>query len=158
MKINDAIFGAAFGILGFAVLVVAQTFPPMPGQDVGPSVFQSMIAAGLMICGTIMCANGLRARRAATAWFEVPDWFGSSRHLAAFAVLVAGILAYVWLSQAIGFLLLAPLLMFAWTFILGVRPVPAIVTAIAASLSVWFAFYKILGVPLPWGVLKSFAF
>ena len=38
------------------------------------------------------------------------------------------------------------------------RPALAVTVAVVASLVIWFAFYKLLRVPLPWGVLKSYAF
>jgi len=40
----------------------------------------------------------------------------------------------------------------------GVRPVPAVSVAIIGTIVIWYAFYKLLRVPLPWGVLQRFAF
>ena len=34
----------------------------------------------------------------------------------------------------------------------------AIVVALAATVVIWYAFYKLLRVPLPWGVLTGMAF
>ena len=75
-------------------------------------------------------------------------------------LIAAGLLvvAYILWADALGFLLLAPLVLAAWLWALGLRPLPAAALAIVASLVIWFAFYKLLRVPLPWGVLKSFAF
>ncbi|MBK9675480.1 MAG: hypothetical protein IPO82_09700, partial [Betaproteobacteria bacterium] len=61
--------------------------------------------------------------------------------------------AYILWADALGFLLLAPLVLAAWLWALGLRPLPAAALAIVASLVIWFAFYKLLRVPLPWGVL-----
>ena len=38
------------------------------------------------------------------------------------------------------------------------RGVAAFAVLIVASLAIWYAFYKLLRVPLPWGVLQRFAF
>ena len=34
----------------------------------------------------------------------------------------------------------------------------AVVVAIVGTIVIWYAFYKLLRVPLPWGVLERFAF
>jgi putative tricarboxylic transport membrane protein len=34
----------------------------------------------------------------------------------------------------------------------------ALVAALVTTLLMWYAFYKLLRVPLPWGVLTPFAF
>ncbi len=41
---------------------------------------------------------------------------------------------------------------------LGVRRGTAVVVAVVATLVIWYAFYKLLRVPLPWGVLTEVAF
>ena len=61
-------------------------------------------------------------------------------------------------EPAVGFLLLAPVLLFVWFRTLGVRTPLAVAVAIVATLLIWYAFYKLLRVPLPWGVLTRFAF
>jgi len=50
----------------------------------------------------------------------------------------------------VGFLLLAPLILFAWFASLHVRPGPAALFAIVVTAAIWYAFYKLLRVPLPW--------
>jgi putative tricarboxylic transport membrane protein len=42
--------------------------------------------------------------------------------------------------------------------IFGERPGRALVVAVVATLVIWYVFYKLLRVPLPWGVLKAYAF
>jgi len=39
-----------------------------------------------------------------------------------------------------------------------VRWMTAVVTALVTSLVIWYVFYKLLRVPLPWGVLTPWAF
>ena len=34
----------------------------------------------------------------------------------------------------------------------------AALIAVIGTLAIWYVFYKLLRVPLPWGVLKNFAF
>jgi putative tricarboxylic transport membrane protein len=160
MKINDAVFGVLLLLAGVVVIVHVQSFPKIPGQQVGPALFPGLVAAGFVVCGALLVLSGIKARRAGedAPWLRVGDWVRSPGHALAFAVIVAGVAAYVLFANAIGFLVIAPLLLASWLLVLGVRPLPAIATAIVGSLVIWYAFYKLLRVPLPWGVLTNYAF
>jgi len=155
MKVNDAIFGAVLLLLGIAVLVHVPSFPAIPGQKVGPAIFPGLVASALVVCAVILIVNGLR-RRASQPWFEMSDWLHSRTHIIAFLVTIAGVVAYVLFAQAVGFLIIAPLVLIALFLAYGVRPRTAVVTAVVVSLVIHFAFYKLLRVPLPWGVLPPF--
>jgi len=157
MKINDAIFGAVFLLFGVVVLVHVQGFSKIPGQQVGPALFPGLIATALAVCGVLLIINGIR-RRGTQPWTETADWMRSGRHLVAFAAVVGGVAAYVFLADAVGFLIVAPLLLILWLKVLGVRTGMAAIVAVVATLLIWYAFYKLLRVPLPWGVLTKMAF
>jgi putative tricarboxylic transport membrane protein len=157
MKINDAIVGALLLLLGVVVLVHVQAFPMIPGQQVGPALFPGVLAAGLAVCGALLIVSGVR-NRAVQPWYETADWMRSGRHFIAFTAIVVGVAAYVWLADDVGFLIVAPILLFTWLSVLGVRPLRAAVIAGLATLVIWYAFYKLLRVPLPWGVLTDYAF
>ncbi len=157
MKINDAIFGALFLLFGLVVVVHVQAFPKIPGQQVGPALFPGLVAAGLAVCGVLLIVSGVRARKS-EPWYETADWMRSGRHAIAFFAIAGGIAAYVLLAESVGFLIVAPILLFLWFTVLGVRRTTAIVVAIAATLVIWYAFYKVLRVPLPWGILTGVAF
>lgn len=157
MKINDAIFGAVLVLLGLVVIVHVQSFPRIPGQQVGPGLFPGLIAAAFAVCGVMLIVSGVR-NRATEPWYETADWMRSGRHFVAFAAIVGGVAAYVWLANAIGFLIIAPVLLWTWFITLGVRRGAAVLIAVVAALVIWYAFYKVLRVPLPWGLLKGIAF
>lgn len=157
MKLNDAVFGALFAALGAFLLWHVQGFPAIPGQQYGAGAFPGLIGAGFVAAGALLVVSGLR-RGAALPWLQLADWASSPRHLGAFAAVVLGVVAYILWVDDLGFLLLAPLLLFAWLVVLGVRVPAAALVALVSSLVIWFAFYKLLRVPLPWGVLKSYAF
>jgi putative tricarboxylic transport membrane protein len=157
MKINDAIFGAILAVLGVVVLVHVQSFPTIPGQQYGPGLFPGMISAGFIVCGVLLIFSGIRDR-AGDPWVEAGAWMRSPHHLRAVAVIIAGMFAYIVLAELVGFLILAPILLFVWFLALGVRWTTAIVAAVLTTLVIWYAFYKLLRVPLPWGVLTKFAF
>jgi len=157
MKINDAIFGAVFLLLGVVILFHIQAFPKIPGQPVGPALFPGVLSAALAICGVLLIVSGIRLRNE-QPWYETAEWMRSGRHFIAFAAIVAGVAAYVLFANSVGFLIVAPILLFVWLSVLAVRPLPALVVAVLATLLIWYAFYKLLRVPLPWGIMTGMAF
>jgi putative tricarboxylic transport membrane protein len=156
MKLNDAVFGLLLMALGAAVLVAIQGYPKIPGQPVGPALFPGIIAAGLCIGGVLLIARGWRDR-AEQPWLVWDDWVRSPRHVLALVVLLGSILFYILASEALGFLITATLILVAFLLVLRVPPVKAVTIAVIATLLVHFAFYKLLRVPLPWGVFKEIA-
>ena len=157
MKINDAILGAIFLLLGLVVVVHVQAFPMIPGQQVGPALFPGLVAAALALCGALLIVSGIR-NRAAQPWHEAADWMRSGRHLIAFVAIVGGVAAYVLFANAVGFLIVAPIILWVWFTVLRVSRLRALVVAAVATFVIWYAFYKLLRVPLPWGVLTGVAF
>jgi putative tricarboxylic transport membrane protein len=156
VKFNDALFGVVLLALGAAVLAAVQGFPKIPGQPVGPALFPGLIATALCITGVLLIARGLRMRRE-QPWVAFDDWVRSPRHLLALAVLLGAIVFYILVAERLGFLLTAPLILCALFLALRVPPARAVGIALLATLLVHLAFYKLLRVPLPWGVLKDYA-
>ena len=157
MKLNDAVFGAVFVLLAVVVVVHVQRFPAIPGQQVGPALFPGLVATGIGICGLLLIASGLR-HRSSQPWFVAEPWTRSQRHVIAFLAVIVATVAYIWLAEVVGFLIVGALLLFALFLLFGVRPRLAAIVAVVATLVIWYAFYKLLRVPLPWGVLTKFAF
>jgi len=157
MKLNDAVFGAVLLVLGVAVLWAVRAYPHMPGQNVGPALFPGLIASGLIVCALLLIVGGLR-RHAQSPWFEALPWLGSRRHVVTFLTVVGSVVLYIALVDRIGFLIVAPLVLFAMFAAFRVRWTTGAVVAILASVIIWYAFYKLLRVPLPWGLLERFAF
>jgi putative tricarboxylic transport membrane protein len=156
MKLNDAFFGLLMVILGGAGLAAEQGYPKIPGQPVGPALFPGLIAAGLCVAGLMLIFRGLRDRPR-QAWLAWDDWVRSPRHVLALVVLLGSVVFYILASEALGFLLTAALILLALFLVLRVRPGLAVVIAVVSALVIHFAFYKLLRVPLPWGVLQGVA-
>jgi putative tricarboxylic transport membrane protein len=152
MKLNDAVFGAVFLALSLLVLWSIQSYPNIPGQNVGPSAFPGAIAVGLAVCSLLLIRNGWR-ERAHSPWFERGQWTRQRQQVIAFAVTFGVLVLYVVASERIGFLITATVMLTAMMLALRVRIGPALLVALAASLVIHVAFYKGLRVPLPWGVL-----
>lgn len=155
MKLNDAVFGVLLLALGAAVLLAVQAFPKIPGQQVGPALFPGLIATGLCVGGLILLWRGWQAR-ASVPWLALEDWVRSPRHRLAFAVLIGSVVFYILVSQQLGFLLTSSLILTALFSVLCVPLVRSVPLAVVATLLIHFAFYKLLRVPLPWGVLKNY--
>jgi putative tricarboxylic transport membrane protein len=156
MKINDAVFGFLLLLLGGVVLFVVQSYPKIPGQQVGPALFPGLIALGLCVCGLLLLVRGWR-ERATVPWLRFDEWVRSPRHVLAAALVVAGVVLYMLASVKIGFLVISTVVLTALMWALEVRPLRALLIAVIASLVIHTLFYKLLRVPLPWGVLMPFA-
>lgn len=154
MKLNDAVFGLLLIALGGGVLFAVQGYPKIPGQPVGPALFPGLIAAGLCVCGLLLVVRGWLHRRE-QRWLAWDDWVRSPRHVLALAVLLASIVFYIVAAEALGFLPTGTIILLALFLVLRVPPLRAVVIAVVAVLLVHTAFYKLLKVPLPWGVLTG---
>ena len=160
MKLDDAVWGVLLALLGGVLLGYVQRFPTIPGQHVGAGLFPGIVGAGLAACGLVLLVRALRARAAAATrapWLRLPAWTGSPRHAAAFGVLVAVNGLYLLAVDRLGFVLTGFVYLAATMSALGVRPSRALPLAVALTLAIHFCFYKLLRVPLPWGLLQPLA-
>lgn len=142
-------------LLGLGVLWHVQSFPAMPGQKVGPALFPGIVAAGLAACGAALIFRGLHQ---AGPWVSAGAWVRRRRPLLGFVSVLAGLALYVVLAEPLGFHLTGIALVLVWTLVFGARLAVALPVAIGAPILIHLAFYKLLRVPLPWGVLERFAF
>ena len=156
MKFNDAVFGLILLALGVLVLAVVRSYPAIPGQQVGPALFPGMIAVGLCIGGAMLLAKGWRERQT-VAWVRLGDWTASPRHMLAAALVVGTVLFYIFASEWLGFLPTAAISLLALMLAMRVPPGRAVLVALIATLLLHAAFYKLLRVPLPWGLLTPIA-
>jgi len=162
VKFNDAVWGGLCVLLAGAILIHVQGFPPIPGQKVGPDLFPGAIAVGIAVCGLLLIARGVRARLARAEgsqwqWLWLPPWLKSGRHLTAFLVLFGVNAFYLLVVDRLGFILTGFLYLLAFMWALQVRLLRAIPIAFIMTLAIHYAFYKLLRVPLPWGVLTPIA-
>jgi putative tricarboxylic transport membrane protein len=127
----------------------------MPGQKFGPAWFPGLIATGLGICGVLLIATGLRER---APWVSAPEWIRSPRARGGIAALLGGLLVYVLAADSVGFHITGVVLLALWMRLLGASWRVTVPVAIVATLVIHFSFYKLLRVPLPWGVLERWAF
>ena len=151
MRSHDRWVGFGLAALAVAVMWSARAFPAVPGQDVGAGFLPTLIGAGLFLC-----ALGLIRRsftdRAYTHEESAPA--REAEHYGSAAVIIGSVVGYILLADRIGFLFVAPVCLAAVFMALRVKPAHALMWAIVGTIVVHVAFYKLLRVPLPWGVLR----
>lgn len=154
MKISDAVMGALLLILAAAIGIYVSGFPGMSGQRYGAALFPGMIAAGLAACGALLLARGVREKAPA---FEFAPWTRVAPLAANFALFCGALLFYVFAAEPLGFMVTGTLLLLVLFLKLDVRLLLAIMVAPVAALVIHLLFYKLLRVPLPWGILGFMA-
>jgi putative tricarboxylic transport membrane protein len=179
MNSNDAPIGAGLLVLSLLVLWHVSSFPPAPGQPYNAALFPGIAAGGLAIAAIGLIVSGLRHRREqrqanaaprateeATRAKDPADDGESADVIAAAKVpsrllavlLTAGsILFYIAVAQTLGFVITGVILMSALMWAYGVRPMLVLPVAVVVTLVIHFLFYRLLSVPLPWGLLQPIA-
>jgi putative tricarboxylic transport membrane protein len=74
------------------------------------------------------------------------------------AAVVGGLMFYIFAADTLGFHIVGIALLFLWTRLLGATRRTAATVAVLATLTIHLSFYKVLRIPLPWGLLESYAF
>ncbi len=153
MKGVDRWLGLALMVLAGALLWSGSAFPDVPGQKVGAGFLPMLIGAGMLACGLALVARSTRAAPYASEPASKPT---GVEHVGSSIAVVAAIVFYIALADRLGFLIVAPLCLFAVFKAMRVSTLPAVLWAIGGTLLVHVAFYKLLRVPLPWGLLRPF--
>ena len=154
MRVNDAVIGAALVLFALAMIWYTRTFPEMPGQHYGPALFPVLIGIGLLVTGAVLIVTGL-ARLRTEPLFSGGAWLRSPRHMINFGAVVGGLLLYILISDRLGFIPTALLLLFGWLVLFrGGRPLSSLLIALTVTLVVDYLFSKLLLVPLPLGMMQ----
>jgi putative tricarboxylic transport membrane protein len=156
MRINDAILGAVLLAFSLVVGLYARTFPAIPGQEYGASVFPTWISIALGACSLVLIVGGVR-QWAATGAVSLAPWARSGHHLRALAITIALVVFYILASTPLGFIPTAFIALAILFGVLGVKPLLVPVLAAGITMVVHYGFYSLLRVPLPWGVLTPWA-
>ena len=151
MQKVDRWLGLALALLAGAVLWSARAFPAVPGQKVGAGFLPTLVGVGLLLCGLALVVRSWRAVYPE----DVPAEPGSE-HFGSSLVVIGVVVFYILAADKLGFLVVAPLCLVAVFKALRVSTKTALVWGIAGTLIVHVAFYKLLRVPLPWGVIRPF--
>lgn len=155
MRVNDIISGLVLIAASIFMIYLTLDFPDFPGQKYGPALFPRILGAAIILCGLILVARGISARRVGEGWITMADWTRDPSRVASFLLLPLLIVVYILVSEPIGFIPVAfamLLILFLWfrTRIIVAVPVAAIVTWVMY----WF-FAVLMRVPLPRGILNN---
>ena len=154
MRVNDAVIGAVLVVFALALIAYTRTFPSMPGQDYGPALFPVLIGIGFLICGAILIVGGVRQLKTVPL-VRGGEWLRSPHHVIDFLAVIGGLVLYILISDWLGFIPTAFLLLFGWLALFrGGKPISSAVIALAVTLAVNYAFSQLLLVPLPPGLLQ----
>lgn len=152
MRRTDAFVGLGLAVLAAAVLWSARGFPDVPGQKLGAAFLPMLVGAGLLVCALALMLRSWRGR----AYAEHEAAEAGSEHFGSSLVVIGAVLAYIFLSEAVGFLIIAPLCLMAGFLAFRIGWQRALLWALGGTVLVHVAFYKLLRVPLPWGVITPF--
>jgi putative tricarboxylic transport membrane protein len=161
MQLSDRTTGLTLIGVGALAIYGASRLPPMPGQDIGPSVFPTVIGFGLALCGALIALGIGRsfeeeaeADLAANQAPEEQTRSATSRFYGLRALVpVALLLFYVIAADAVGFVPIAAIIIFTVAFALGANWKHGLALALIAPPVIHLLFSKLLRVPLPIGIL-----
>jgi putative tricarboxylic transport membrane protein len=154
MKLSDTLSALLTLIFGTAIVVVARTFPAMPGQTIGPALFPTLIGVGLILCGlALVLSGGWRG----SPWLQADDWVHRPRMVLNFGLVFVDLVFYALAVGRLGFFITAVIFLSVLMLAFGVRRVRIVPLALAVTMVIHYAFYSLLRVPLPWGVLEGIA-
>lgn len=155
MRVNDALTGAALVLFALVMMWHTRTFPTFQGQDYGPDLFPRLIGTGMVLIGLILVVGGIRTQGRGPL-VTGATWLRSPPHLLRVGAVVGGLLAYVLISDALGFIITAFVLLTVWLIVFrDGKPVSSIVIAALVTLVVNYVFTTFLLVPLPLGIAQS---
>lgn len=170
MGFNDALIGLVLVIFAIAEIAYSTTFPSLHGQAYGPSLFPIIIGCGLMACGLILIVRGLQTHRHQSrlaqstqtdsdtptdspSWIKPGDWAHNPAYRINMLLVPVLLVAYILLSEPIGFIPLSVTMLTILLFRLGSSVLASIVIALVTTVILQLLFAKVLLVPLPSGLL-----
>ena len=150
MRLNDALLGAL--LLGLAGWVwwLTTFFPAFPGQAYGPNLFPRLLAVGIALCAVLLVLRGLRAGGGLVTF---DSWLRYPVRLVSFLAIPGAAVFYILVSDPLGFIPTAFLMLLALFLWFGARLLVALPVAAGMTLLVHWFFAGLMRVPLPRGVL-----
>jgi putative tricarboxylic transport membrane protein len=174
MKSNDIPIGAGLLVLSLLILWHVSSFPPAPGQPYNAALFPGITAVGLALASLALIINGFRKRGeeqavsdaarqaelenlAAAPDTEVLETAKVPSRLLAIILTAGAIVFYLAAANSLGFIITGIIILAVLMWSYGVAFKVLIPVSIIAAVVIHTAFYKLLSVPLPWGVLQPLA-
>jgi putative tricarboxylic transport membrane protein len=145
---HDLVGGLLAAAVGAAVVLHVRTFPELPDGQPGPALFPGIVGSLLVLFGLVLVVRAVLGRGETSA---DPDAGITARgRLRALAVLGL-VVGYLLLAETLGFPVTMGVLLFLLMWLLGARPLVAVLAAAATTGFIFLVFEELLLVPLPEG-------
>ncbi len=146
----DRIIGSLLLLLALAYYWLTYGIEVGLASDLlGPTFFPRTLAILLVVASAALVVRSLRARRGEG---EEPPPAGDAPHRLVWTLALT--VAYLLLLPRAGYLLLTPVYLGAFAYLLGYRSwKPLVGTAVGVTVALYLIFGRMLGVRLPRGVL-----
>ncbi|ODT66872.1 MAG: hypothetical protein ABS75_25130 [Pelagibacterium sp. SCN 63-23] len=142
----DSALGVVFALGGAAILQQALTLPSLPGMNVGPGLFPSIVGTAIALLGIALAIQGWLTR-------DEPEE-ESPPLLTWFAVgIVVATIGVILLMPVLGFLVAGTLFSVVIVLMSGGGWLSALIFSPIATAVIYFLFTAVLRVPLPHGFL-----
>ncbi len=152
MRIHETLLGLLFMALAAAVFAYTFTFPAMPGQNIGPSMFPRVVTAGIFVCGLVMALRGWRSGQRLV---DVDAALREPRGVIGFALVPLAIVFYIVAAPRLGFLPVAALIVTVLALWMGSRVWVALAAGVVSALVIHWFFGSVMRIPLPRGWFMS---
>ncbi|RMF83442.1 MAG: tripartite tricarboxylate transporter TctB family protein [Nitrospinota bacterium] len=146
----ELVLSVSIVALGIFIMVEASGFPTLSGGYPGPGLFPQILGALFILFGLWVVLQQVRRR----AWPRWPRPFFTRERINALLVVLAVIL-YLLVVEYVGFILTVVCLLAGLMLSLGVRWRTSILLSIALTMATYLLFNKLLGVPLPAGLVEG---
>ena len=157
MRFHDSIIGVVAMVIGGLVLYQASAFQNFQSHQLayGPGFFPSIVALVLIAAGLALAVSHFASLRM-SGWVEIEPWLRTPRLVLNAAAVLLSVVVYILLADDVGFLIVAPAILFVLILLLWGRPFWSLVIAAVTSFAIHQFFVVVLLVPLPWGVVPFF--
>jgi putative tricarboxylic transport membrane protein len=155
MLISDRLTGLFLVGLGALAAYGGSLLPPVPGQQVGPSIFPMVVGIGLCLCGVLIALRiGHNFEAEAEVEAGIANREGSAPRSGWWALLAPALLLFYFFAvDRLGFVLTAAIIAGVTAISLRASLKLAIAVAVLSPLVVHLIFGKLLRVPLSPGLL-----
>lgn len=142
----DCALGVVFALGGAAILQQALTMHALPGMNVGPGLFPSIVGFGMAIMGVALTIQGWLVRDALED--DAPPF------VTLFAVgIIAAFAGAILIMPHAGFLIAGTIFSIVVVLMSGGKWLSALIFSPIAASAIYFTFTAIMRVPLPRGIL-----
>lgn len=142
----DSALGIIFALAGAAILQQALNMNTLPGMNVGPGLFPSIVGGGMAIMGAALTVQGWLERNLPEG--DAPPlvtWFAAG--------VLAALIAVIVVMPHLGFLVAGTVFAATIVRMSGGNWVTALIFSPVATALIYFTFTELMRVPLPSGIL-----